>query len=295
MDMIEEYEERKRLRRSRFRWRIAAVVAIIAVAALLFSRQQAPLGPHIARLSVAGVITDNRTQQKALEQIASDDTIEALILEIDSPGGTVVGSEVLYESVRRVAEEKPVVAVLRTVAASGGYMAAIAADHVVARGNTITGSVGVIAQIPNAHELLDLVGVEVLEVKSGPLKAQPSPFRPVDSAAVDAQRAMVDESFDWFLGLVEERRGLNANALGEIEAGGIFTGRQALEINLIDTIGGEREAVAWLEDEREITADRPIRNYGQPEEEMFGGLLPFFGLGEAGKTLLSPGLLALYR
>jgi len=278
MDMIEEYEERKRLRRSRFRWRIAAVVAIIAVAALLFSRQQAPLGPHIARLSVAGVITDNRTQQKALEQIASDDTIEALILEIDSPGGTVVGSEVLYESVRRVAEEKPVVAVLRTVAASGGYMAAIAADHVVARGNTITGSVGVIAQIPNAHELLDLVGVEVLEVKSGPLKAQPSPFRPVDSAAVDAQRAMVEESFDWFLGLVED-----------------FTGRQALEINLIDTIGGEREAVAWLEDEREITADRPIRNYGQPEEEMFGGLLPFFGLGEAGKTLLSPGLLALYR
>jgi protease-4 len=295
MDMIEEYEERKRLRRSRFRWRIAAVVAILAVAALLFSRQQAPLGPHIARLSVSGVITDNRTQQKALERIASDDTIEALILEIDSPGGTVVGSEVLYESVRLVAEEKPVVAVLRTVAASGGYMAAIAADHIVARGNTITGSVGVIAQIPNAHELLDLVGVEVLEVKSGPLKAQPSPFRPVESAAVDAQRAMVDESFDWFLGLVEERRGLNANALGEIRAGGIFTGRQALEIDLIDTIGGEREAVTWLEEERAITEDRPIRDYGQPEEDMFGGLLPFFGLDGAGKTLLSPGLLALYR
>jgi protease-4 len=296
MDMIEEYEERKRLRRSRFRWRIAAVVAILAVAALLYAQQKPPIGPHIARLSVDGVITDDRAQQKALERIASDDTIEALILEIDSPGGTVVGSEILYDEIRRVAADKPVVAVLRTVAASGGYMAAIAADHVVARGNTITGSVGVIAQIPNASELLERVGVEVLEVKSGPLKAQPSPFNPVDAAALNAQKDMVTESFDWFLGLVEERRGLDAAALGEIEAGGIFTGRQALEIGLIDTIGGEREAVAWLEAERDITEDRPIRNYGQPEEEgVFGGLLPLFGLTDAGKTLLSPGLLALYR
>ncbi len=113
---------------------------------------------------------------------------------------------------------------------------------------------------------------------------------------MNAQKDMVTESFDWFLGLVEERRGLDAAALGEIEAGGIFTGRQALEIGLIDTIGGEREAVAWLEAERDITEDRPIRNYGQPEEEgVFGGLLPLFGLTDAGKALLSPGLLALYR
>lgn len=295
MDMIEEYEERKRLRRSRFRWRIAAVVAILGVVGLLLSQQKAPIGPHIARVSVEGVILDDRTRQETLERIANDKSVEALILTIDSPGGGVVASEILYESIRAVAEEKPVVAVMRGVAASGGYMAAIAADHLVARGNTITGSIGVIAQMPNAHTLLDRVGVEVLEVKSGPLKAQPSPFQPIDPATVAAQQDMVAESFGWFLGLVEERRDIPSAGLAEIEAGGVFTGRQALEIGLIDTIGGERAALDWLEAERDITPDRAIRDYGVEEKSMFDSLPAFMGLAGGERGLLSSGLHAIYR
>jgi len=194
-----------------------------------------------------------------------------------------------------VAEKKPVVAVMRNVAASGGYMAAIAADHIVARGNTITGSVGVIAQVPNAHNLLDRVGISMLEVKSGPLKAQPSPFQPVDPIAVDAKQEMVAESFTWFLELVKERRTLTDSAISQIEAGGIFTGRQAKGIALIDDLGGEDVAISWLESERKIAAERKVIDYGTGEKDLMSTLADLFGFARVDQTILSPGLYAIYR
>ena len=295
MDMIEEYEERKRLRRSRFRWRVIAVIAVLAIGAMLIGQAKPPVGQHIARYSVDGIITDDRTRDEALAKIAKDDTVDALIISIDSPGGTVVGSEILYDSIRKVSEKKPVVAVMRNVAASGGYMAAIAADHIVARGNTITGSVGVIAQAPNAYELLDRIGVQMLEVKSGPLKAQPSPFQPIQPIAVEAQQEMVTESFDWFLDLVKARRTLSPDAVEKIEAGGIFTGRQAKEIALIDMLGGEDEAVEWLVAEREIEAGREVIDYGITEKSTLDAFADIFGLSRESRALLSPGLYAIYR
>ena len=295
MDMIEEYEERKRLRRSRFRWRVVAVLAVLGIGAMLLAQNKPKLGQHIARYTVEGVIVDDPARDKILKKIAEDDQVEALLLSIDSPGGTVVGSEILYESVREIAGEKPVVAVMRNVAASGGYMAAIAADHIVARGNTITGSVGVIAQMPNAHLLLDRIGVSMLEVKSGPLKAQPSPFQPVDPVAVSAKEDMVAESFAWFLDLVKQRRTLTESAVADIEAGGIYTGRQAKEIALIDDLGGEDEAVAWLEAEREIAADRKIIDYGVTENGPLDALADIFGFARVDRSILSPGLFAIYR
>ena len=295
MDMIEEYEERKRLRRSRFRWRVVAGLAVLAVISLVLAQQKPKVGPHIARYSVEGVITDDRARDKALKKIAENDSAEALILSIDSPGGSVVGSEILYESIRKVSEKKPVVAVMRNVAASGGYMAAIAADHIVARGNTITGSVGVIAQMPNAHQLLDRLGVSMLEVKSGPLKAQPSPFQPLDENVIDAKQAMVAESFDWFLNLVTERRTLSDAAIEKIVAGGVFTGRQAKEIALIDGLGGEEEAVAWLEGERDIAVDRKVIDYGIAEKSRLQALLDIVGLAPNDTGILSSGLYAVYR
>ena len=295
MDMIEEYEERKRLRRSRFRWRIIAVIAVLAVIAILFPKTKPATGEHIARYTIDGVINDDPARDKTLKKIAESDTVKALLLSIDSPGGTVVGSEILYESIRKVSEKKPVVAIMRNVAASGGYMAAIAADHIIARGNTITGSVGVIAQAPNAHELLNRLGVSVLEVKSGPLKAQPSPFQPVEPLAVDAKQEMVAESFDWFLDLVEERRTLSPTAIQQIEAGGVFTGRQAKDIALIDELGGEDVAISWLEIEREIAKDLKVIDYGVNKTGLLAKLLDLTGFARVDRSILSPGLYAIYR
>ncbi len=293
--MIEEYEERKRLRRSRFRWRVVAFLALLGLGAVLLAQNKPPVGQHIARYTVDGVITDDPARDKVLKEIAENDKVEALILSIDSPGGTVVGSEILYESVLKVAKDKPVVAVMRNVAASGGYMAAIAADHIVARGNTITGSVGVIAQMPNAHELMGRLGVSMLEVKSGPLKAQPSPFQPLDPEAVTAKEDMVAESFAWFLGLVEQRRSLTPSAIADIRSGGVYTGRQAQEIALIDALGGEDEAIAWLESEREIAAERKVIDYGITEAGPLDAVADIFGFARVDPSLLSPGLYAIYR
>ncbi len=295
MNVIEEYEERKRLRRSRFRWRVIAALAMIVAVLTVLSQQKPTTGQHIARYAIDGVITDDKVRDKALKDIAGNKKIEALIVSIDSPGGTIVGSEILYESLRKVAEEKPVVAVMRNVAASGGYMAAIAADHIIARGNTITGSIGVIAQAPNAHNLLDRIGISILEVKSGPLKAQPSPFQPVTPEALDAQQDMVAESYNWFLDLVTSRRALSEKALGQIRDGGVFTGRQARDISLIDDLGGEEDAVAWLESDRGIEKDRKIIDYGQQEKEFLEDLADRFGMVRSDRPVLSTGLYAIYR
>lgn len=295
MDMIEEYEERKRLRRSRFRWRVVAILAVVVVAAMLFPKTKPSTSQHIARYAIEGVIFDDPQRDKTLKKIAENDKVEALLLSIDSPGGSVVGSEILYESIRKVSKEKPVVAIMRNVAASGGYMAAIAADHIVARGNTITGSVGVIAQAPNAHELLDRLGVSVLEIKSGPLKAQPSPFQPLDLEALDAKQEMVAESFDWFLDLVKDRRTLSPAAIRQIEMGGVFTGRQAKQIALIDQLGGEDDAIAWLETQREIEKDLKIINYGANKQDRLDKLLDFIGFARFDQSFLSTGLYSIYR
>ncbi|MCB1490458.1 MAG: S49 family peptidase, partial [Rhodobiaceae bacterium] len=172
--------DRRRLRRKLSFWRVAAfVVALIAVlAAIGMTARDGNILPvnHIARVNIHGIITDNREQQKLLRDIADNKRAKALILDIDSPGGTTTGAEALFEAIRAVADKKPVVASLGTVAASGGYIAAIGADHIVARGNTLAGSIGVIIQWPNATELLGKVGVAVKSVKSSPIKAEPTPY-----------------------------------------------------------------------------------------------------------------------
>lgn len=295
MDMIEEYEERKRLRRSRFRWRVVAVLAMLAVGAMLLPKTKPSINDHVARYAVDGVIMDDPKRDKTLKKIAENDKIKALLLNIDSPGGSVVASEILYESIREISKEKPVVAIMRNVAASGGYMAAMAADHIVARGNTITGSIGVIAQAPNAHGLLERLGVSILEIKSGPLKAQPSPFQPIDPQALNAKQDMVAESFDWFLDLVKARRTLSPAAIQQIEKGGVFTGRQAKNIALIDQLGGEDVAIAWLETEREIAKDLKILDYGAKKKGNLDKLLDLIGFARVDRSFLSTGLYSIYR
>ena len=209
--MISEAElivDRRRLKRRVTFWRILAVLLGIATVAALAWSQGWTGGDQIARVRIDGLITGDQKTIDLLKKVADEDRVKAVILRIDSPGGTTAGSEAVYDAVRRISAKKPVVAVMDTVAASGGYITALAADRIVARGNTITGSIGVIFSMPEFSKLLDTVGVQMEELKSGDLKAEPSPYKPMSDKARAASMELVMDGFAWFKGLVAERRKL---------------------------------------------------------------------------------------
>jgi protease IV len=217
--------------------------------------------------------------------IGKDDNAKAMLIRIDSPGGTTAGSEALYLEIRKVAAKKPVVAVMDTIAASGGYITAIAADHIVARGNTITGSIGVIFTYPDASKLLDIVGIKMEDIKSAELKAEPSPYKPTSDKARAVMQEMVTDGFDWFKGLVSERRKLAPDKIAVLADGRVYSGRQAVANGLIDELGAEDEAMKWLskekkiDDKLEIVTWQPTKTW---QQEWFGssaGSIILRGLG----------------
>ncbi|MEK9842908.1 S49 family peptidase, partial [Thalassospira sp.] len=189
--------DRRRLKKSVFRWRVVAVIAVIAVIIIglagtgVQNSVLGGIGPRIVEINIEGVITEDPYLLDALAAIEEDSDVVGVIVHINSPGGTMVGGETLYEALRRIGETRPIVAEMGTVAASGGYMTAIAADHIIARRGTITGSIGVIFQSMNFNGTLEKLGVEPLTVKSGPLKAAPNPFEPVDDAAKTAMQGLI--------------------------------------------------------------------------------------------------------
>jgi protease-4 len=250
--------ERRRLKRRLSFWRIGAILFAVAAAVAVFASQNDStlpwfgFEPYVARVSVEGFISDDREQRKLLKTVSESDQVRGVILFVNSPGGTTAGAEALYLSLRKLAEKKPVVAVFGTAATSAAYLAGIAADHIIARGNSITGSVGVILQWAEFSELLRNWGVKVEEIRSGPLKAVPSPFTPPDQAGRAVVEELVNESRDWFVELVTQRRQISAEALEQVKTGRIYTGRQALQIGLVDELGDETSALKWLEEKRGV-------------------------------------------
>ncbi|MGB0086163.1 MAG: signal peptide peptidase SppA [Rhodomicrobiaceae bacterium] len=256
--------ERRRLKRRLRFWRVGAILlAVIAIIAIFLSSNgttlaQLGFNPHIARVTIAGFISDDRDQRKLLSDIGDNRQVRGVILHINSPGGTTAGAEALYNSLRRLAEKKPVVAVFGTAATSAAYLAGIAADHIVARGNSITGSVGVILQYAEFSELLHNWGIHVEEVRSGELKAIPSPFTPTDAKGRALIEELVDESRNWFVDIVTKRRALKPDVIEQVKTGRIYTGRQAIQIGLVDEIGDEQTALKWLQEKRGVPKDIEI-------------------------------------
>lgn len=248
--------DRRRMRRRLSLWRTLAVIAgLLAVGLLLFSsadRVGLLDSRQIARVTIDGMITEDRDLLRMLQKIGESKQVAGVIVAVNSPGGTTAGGEALFEALRGVAKTKPVVAQFGTVATSAAYIAGLATDQIVARGNTITGSVGVIFQWPEFAGLLEKLGIKVNEIKSGPLKANPSPFLPLDDAGRSAAEEMVAESQRWFLNLVRTRRGIETKSVPGLEQGRVFSGRDALNHKLIDQIGGEPEVVKYLEDQRSV-------------------------------------------
>lgn len=256
--------ERRRLRRKVTFWRTLGVLAVIAAAAVvaaLFASDTVPAtSPHIARVVIGGVVRNDAERVEMLEAIGRSPA-RAVIVSIDSPGGTVTGAEQLYDALRRLSARKPVVAVVEGLAASGGYIAALGTDHIVSRRNGLVGSIGVLFQFPNVTELLKTVGITVEDIKSSPLKASPNPYTPTSPEARAAVESLVADSFGWFRGLVGERRKLSDNALNTVADGRVFTGHQGLELQLVDEVGDERTARAWLAREKGIPETVRVRTW----------------------------------
>ena len=261
---------RRRLRRQVSFWRASAIVlALIAALVLMTSGKEdgalSKLSEHVARVRVEGFISGDEKTLKMFKTLAESNRVKAVILHIDSPGGSTVGAEALFEAVRKVAEKKPVVAVMDSVAASGGYATAVAADHIIARGNTITGSIGVIFQWPDVSQLMNTLGVKVEELKSGELKAEPSPFKPASEQAKAVAMQMIRDAYDWFVSLVAERRKLPIERVRLLADGRVYTGRQALQEKLIDGIGGEDAAVQWLATAKKVPQGTQIIDWKADE------------------------------
>jgi protease IV len=272
--------ERRSLQRRVSYWRIAAFSALIVgliVSGLRLFGTDASLSftPHIARLAIEGIITGDRETLKLIQKIEDSKSVAAVLITIDSPGGTTSGAERLYDAIRRLTAKKPTVAVVGSMAASGGYIAAIGADQIFALGNALVGSIGVLVQYPNFTKLLDTVGVKVEDVKSSPLKASPNGFEPTSPEARAALASLVDDSFTWFKALVKERRTMSDEQLQIVSDGRVFTGRQGVELHLVDHLGGEREAIDWLQKEKNITKDLPVRDWKQDRTLERLGILSF--------------------
>lgn len=255
--------DRRRLRRRLTLWRALAILAVFgAVAFVAGSRGTEGLTstPHVLRLPVSGMITEDRRVLESLDRAATDASVRAVLVAIDSPGGTMAGGEAMHTALMRIAARKPVVAVMGATAASAGYMVALPAQRIFARDATVTGSIGVLLQSFEVSTLMERLGVRPEVIASGPLKDQPSLFHPLTDEGRAALTRVIGDLYAQFVAMVAAGRHMEPDRVRELADGRIFTGRQALAVGLVDAIGGEREARAWLAAEREVPETMPMRD-----------------------------------
>ncbi len=201
-------------------------------------------------------------QQDDDEQAEEDRRVKAIILRINSPGGSVVGSDEIYRALRQL--KKPVVASMAEVAASGGYYIACGADYIIANPNTFTGSIGVIAQIPNAAELFDKLGIEAVILRSGPRKAEGNIFEKLSPEAREILQRLIDEAFETFVQVVAEGRDMSVEEVRELADGRVYNGRQALALGLIDALGDLDDAIEKAKELGGIRGEPRIIEYRRP-------------------------------
>ena len=272
-----------------FKWKVIAILAIISCFLLFLqhflisSRDIANQGgDYIANITIDDTIFEDQYRSKILKEIEQDDSIKAVIVNVDSPGGGIVGSEILFNELRKIAQKKPMVTVMHSMAASGGYMISLASDYILAYNGTVTGSIGVILEVPEVTELASKIGVKFNNYKSSHLKGAPSPFEKSDAAVEKVINESIKDSYEFFVQLVEARRGQKLKDVSRetIFDGRIFTGRQALAVGLIDAIGGQDEALAYLNQAQKADTNLPVHNIDIIEKETamwdkFLSALPF--------------------
>jgi protease-4 len=276
-----------------FRWLLCLVLIFLLVGCLqkvrLFSDASDPLEEYtlsgeapgkVLLLSLDGVISDQPKRgtfsskpsmvQEVVSQLdkaSRDEEIKAVVLKINSPGGTVTASDILYHEIMKFKERAmvDVVAVQMDVAASGGYYVSLAADKIIAHPTTITGSVGVIFLSPELYGLMDKIGVGVSVAKSGRNKDMGSPFRPATAEEEEIVSAMIDDMAQRFLGLVSERRGITGKNLEEVATARIFTAGQAKALGLVDEVAHLPEALSRAKEMAGLDPDAKVVAYRRTE------------------------------
>lgn len=301
-DPIRDIPVTRALKKSRGRWRIFAFLLLglaVAIGLMRFGPALMPQGQVIARVGISGTITTSAERTELLASLAEDDSVAAVIVAINSPGGTSAGGEELYQSLREISEQKPVVSTIGELGASAAYMAAIGTDQIFARNLSIIGSIGVYLQHVDAGGLFETIGVDLDKIASGPFKSEPDYDESMTPQVRQVLEELVDSSFQYFLDLVIERRELSrADALA-LADGRIMSGIAGIQSGLIDATGGQPEALAWLSENHDIDPDLPVVAVW-PREEGFSWLDLIFSqargaLGGANFGLPLDGLVSLWQ
>lgn len=253
--------EREKLKDKIKKWQwLFFVLLIISIIIIGKNYTKKSKGNFIARMNIEGVITYDTNMINKIDELANDKNVKAVILNIDSPGSTAFAGEELYYSLKQLSAKKPVVSVLKTLATSGGYMAALGTEHIIARNMTLTGSIGVLLQSFEVVELADKLGVKFISIKSSPLKASPNPMEIMTEAAKEAIIETVNDNYSIFLSMLIENRKMTEDQAIKLADGRVYSGLRAKEVNLIDEIGGENEAIAWLETKKNIPSKTKIED-----------------------------------
>ncbi|MCC8406965.1 MAG: signal peptide peptidase SppA [Rickettsia endosymbiont of Sceptobius lativentris] len=260
--------ERRQIKSRLLIWKLAAII-LIAIVFLLVGKDFAPKEvlpinsneDYIASVLIDEIILEDEKRDKKLKKIIDDSHIKALIVNVNSPGGTVVGSEKIYTILRKISEKKPVVIVMGTMAASGGYLISLGGDYIISHNGTITGSIGVILQTAEVTELAQKLGIKFNNFKSGELKAVPNPTEKLTEAVRVAIMENIEDTYNFFLELVSERRNLPIEEVKKLADGRVYSGRQALKLKLVDAIGSEDTALKWLQEVKKINANLLVKDY----------------------------------
>lgn len=264
--------DRKRLKRQLTTWRAVALIVIFLFSAIYFSgfgktHKAGIAGDYIAQITIEGIMFDDQKRDELMKDVLEDNRAKAVIVRLDSPGGTTVGGEEIYLQLKKIAAKKPVVGVMRTLCASACYMASLGTDHVIAREGTLTGSIGVLMQSLEVSRLADKLGITPITIKSVPMKDVPG----LAETFTEEQRQIVSEvvldAHNHFVRMIVEKRKMDEEQVRKLADGRIYTGSQAYSLKLIDGLGGDTEARDWLAKTRKINPKLPVREI-KPEPEI---------------------------
>lgn len=253
-------------------WRILTISLLFLLIVLFIKKDTITKhsGNWIARVKIEGIITENDYRNSLMRTLRDNKNCSAVIIHVNSPGGSVVGSEIVYNDIKYIAKNKPVIISMGTIAASGGYLLSLASNRIFAYEGTLTGSIGVILNSMEFTNLFDKIGIKPLVVKKPELKAVPSPFEKITPKGLSSLEDVISDTYNYFLSLIEENRHIPRQQLLQIADGRVYTARQALELNLIDQIGDEHDILEWLKKNHQI--DQPVQDFSIKNKSLLSSI-----------------------